>query len=55
VTELSREQATVWLATAGHLDELVKAIGQYRVVDLRTEQASLEEVLLTYYRPEAAA
>lgn len=55
VTELGREHTTVWLATAGHLDDLVKAIGQYRVVDLRTEQASLEEVLLTYYRPEAAA
>ena len=55
VTELRREQATVWLTAAGHLDMLVKAIGRYPVVDLRTEQPSLEEILLTYYRPEAAA
>jgi ABC-2 type transport system ATP-binding protein len=59
VREVGREHATVWLTTAGTagggLDALIKAISRYPVLDLRTEQPSLEEVLRTYYRPEAAA
>ena len=54
VTELRREHATVWLQAAGSLDALVKAVARYPVIDLRTEQPSLEEILLTYYREAAA-
>jgi ABC-2 type transport system ATP-binding protein len=55
VEEQRRTGNTVWLKTAGNLDELVKTLARYPVVDLRTEQASLEELLLAYYREEAAA
>ncbi len=50
VTELERRNATVWLQTAGGLDPLIKALARYRVVDLRTEQPGLEEIILTYYQ-----
>ncbi len=54
VRELRREHATVWLETAGGIDATLKAVAGFPVVDLRTEQPSLEDVLLTYYRQEAA-
>jgi ABC-2 type transport system ATP-binding protein len=50
VRELERRGNTVWLEVPGHLDEVVKAIARYPVVDLRTEQASLDDILLTFYR-----
>ena len=54
VQELRREGATVWLEARFGLDRLVKALAAFAIVDLRTEQPSLEEVLLTYYQQEAA-
>jgi ABC-2 type transport system ATP-binding protein len=50
VRELERSGHTVWLEVPGHLDEVVKAIARHSVVDLRTEQASLDDILLTFYR-----
>jgi hypothetical protein len=36
------------------LDAVIKAIGRQQVIDLRTEQPSLEEIFLAYYSaPEA--
>jgi ABC-2 type transport system ATP-binding protein len=55
VRELRRERATVWLEATGHLDAVIRALAGYHVLDLRTEQPSLEEILLTFYREEATA
>ncbi len=44
-----RENNTVRLRVREGLDDLIKAIANYQVVDLRTEQASLEEIFLAYY------
>lgn len=54
VRETGREGSTVWLEVRGNLDLVVQAMARYHVVDLRTEQPSLEDILLTYYREEAA-
>lgn len=37
------------LEVTGHLDEVIKVIARYPVVDLRTEQASLDDILLSFY------
>jgi ABC-2 type transport system ATP-binding protein len=55
VRELRRERATVWLEVTGDLDPLIRALASRHVLDLRTEQPSLEEILLTFYREEATA
>jgi ABC-2 type transport system ATP-binding protein len=49
VRELGRQGTTVTLEVAENLDQVVKALGHYPVVDLRTEQPSLDEVLLAFY------
>jgi ABC-2 type transport system ATP-binding protein len=56
VEEVSREGHTVRLQVTENLDALLKAVARYPVLDLRTEQPSLEDVFLAYYRqvPEAA-
>jgi ABC-2 type transport system ATP-binding protein len=38
----------------GHLDAVIKQAAQFPVVDLSYEQATLEDVFLTYYRKAAA-
>lgn len=55
VRELRREHTTIWLEVTGHLDEVIRALSAYHVLDLRTEQPSLDEILLTFYREEAPA
>lgn len=50
VREIGRHGETVKLEVAGHLDDVIKAAAQFDVIDLRTEQASLDEILLAYYR-----
>ncbi|HET9015079.1 MAG TPA: ABC transporter ATP-binding protein [Thermomicrobiaceae bacterium] len=50
---IERRNHTVALEAAGDLDPLVKSLARYHVVDFRTEQPSLEDVLLGYYREEA--
>jgi ABC-2 type transport system ATP-binding protein len=49
VSVLHRDGATVKLQAREGIDAVIKAIARYRVVDLRTEQASLEDIFLTYY------
>jgi ABC-2 type transport system ATP-binding protein len=52
--EIRREPETLEFEVAGEIDPLLKALAPYHVVDLRTEQATLDEILLSYYRPEVA-
>lgn len=54
--ELDRRHTTITLevASAATLDAVIKEAARYPIVDLRTEQPSLEETLLTYYRGEAS-
>jgi ABC-2 type transport system ATP-binding protein len=49
VSVLHRDGATVKLQAREGIDAVIKTIARYRAVDLRTEQASLEDVFLTYY------
>jgi ABC-2 type transport system ATP-binding protein len=49
VSELRRDGNTVHVQSRDSLDAVIKAIGQLKVVDLRTEQPSLEEIFLAYY------
>ena len=54
VRELRREHATVEFELGGEIDPLLKALAPYHVLDLRTEQATLDEILFHYYEKEAA-
>jgi ABC-2 type transport system ATP-binding protein len=49
VRELRRDGNTVHVQSRDSLDAVVKAIGRHQVVDLRTEQPSLEDIFLAYY------
>jgi ABC-2 type transport system ATP-binding protein len=49
VRELRRDGNMVHVQSRDSLDAVIKAIGRYRVVDLRTEQPSLEDIFLAYY------
>ena len=49
VRETRRDGATVHLQAQDGVDALLKAIATQRVVDLRTQQPSLEDVFLAYY------
>ncbi|MBK7725220.1 MAG: ABC transporter ATP-binding protein [Dehalococcoidia bacterium] len=53
VREIRREVSTLEFELAGEIDPLLKALAPYHVVDLRTEQATLDEILLHYYEKEA--
>jgi ABC-2 type transport system ATP-binding protein len=53
VHELRRDSDLVEFEVEGAIDSLVKAIAEHRVVDLQTEQPTLEELLMTYYAREA--
>jgi ABC-2 type transport system ATP-binding protein len=50
--EVQRDGNTVHLEVRDGIDAVVKAIGQFPVVDLRTERPSLEEVFRAYYQEE---
>ena len=50
IRELRRDFATLEFEVSGEVDPLLKALGPYHVVDLRTEQPTLDEVLLGYYQ-----
>lgn len=47
--ELRREASTLEFEVAGEIDPLLKALSPFHVLDLRTEQATLDEILLHYY------
>jgi ABC-2 type transport system ATP-binding protein len=49
VRELRRDGNTVHVQSRDSLDAVIKAIGRQQVIDLRTEQPSLEEIFLAYY------
>ncbi len=49
VTEVQRDGNIVHLEVRSNLDAAVKAIARYQVVDMRTEQPSLEQVFRAYY------
>ncbi len=49
VREVKREGAIVHLEVRDNIDTALKAIARFPVVDLRTEQPSLEQVFLAYY------
>ncbi len=51
VTELRRDGATVHLQARDGIDAVIKVIARYPVIDLRTEQPSLEDVFLAFYAP----
>ncbi|HLF76480.1 MAG TPA: ABC transporter ATP-binding protein [Dehalococcoidia bacterium] len=55
IDELRRDGNLVHLQVRSHLDDAIKAVARYPVVDLRTEQPSLEEVFLAYYQDTAPA
>ena len=56
VREVRHDGQVVHLEVRSNLDGLLKAIARYTVEDLRTEQASLEDIFLAYYaeQPEGA-
>lgn len=49
VRELRREHTTLEFEVPGEIDPLLKALAPFHVIDLRTEQATLDEILLGYY------
>lgn len=55
VRELERSRETVEFEVRGEFDPLLKALAGHTVIDLRTEQPTLDEILLGYYREEARA
>jgi ABC-2 type transport system ATP-binding protein len=53
VRELRRDGNMVHLQARDGIDAVIKAIARYPVVDLRTEQPSLEDIFLAYYAGHA--
>jgi len=54
VREVQRQGNVVHLEVRSNIDAALKAIARYPVVDLRTEQPSIEQVFLAYYHEGAA-
>jgi hypothetical protein len=50
---VARHGPTVDLEIGDDVDALIKALANYNVLDLRTYQPTLEDLLLGYYRQEA--
>ncbi|MGE3075905.1 MAG: ABC transporter ATP-binding protein [Dehalococcoidia bacterium] len=55
VREIRREHSTLEFEVPGEIDPLLKALTPFHVVDLRTEQATLDEILLSYYQGVAVS
>lgn len=55
VRELERSRETLEFEVRGEIDALLKALAAHTVIDLRTEQPTLDEILLGYYREEVKA
>ncbi len=51
VRELRRDPGTLEFEVTGEVGPLLKALAPYPVLDLRTEQPTLDEVLLKFYEP----
>ncbi len=54
VRELRRDGNVVHVQAHDGIDAVIKAIAQFDVVDLRTQQPNLEDVFLAYYSDHAA-
>lgn len=52
--EVRREPSTVEFELQGEIDPLLKALAPYHVIDLRTEQPTLDEILVRFYEKESA-
>ncbi len=52
VREIERHATTVHLEAVGDIDPLLKRLARHHVIDLRTEQPGLEDILMTYYESE---
>jgi ABC-2 type transport system ATP-binding protein len=52
--EIRREASVLEFEIQGEVDALLKELARYHVVDLETEQPSLEELLMRYYARETA-
>jgi ABC-2 type transport system ATP-binding protein len=55
VRELRRDGNMVHLQAREGIDPLIKALARYSVLDLRTEQPSLEDIFLAYYTGDGEA
>jgi ABC-2 type transport system ATP-binding protein len=55
IHELKRHGSEVEYSVPGDIDPLVKALSPFRIVDIDTEQPTLEEILFTYYETEPVA
>jgi ABC-2 type transport system ATP-binding protein len=55
VREVARTASMLHFEATGDISELIKRLALYHVVDLKTEQPGLEEILLTYYRADPSA
>jgi ABC-2 type transport system ATP-binding protein len=55
IRELQRHGSLVEYAVPGDVDPLLKALAPFHVIDLDTEQPTLEEILFTYYEKEPVA
>ena len=54
IEELHRGHDNVEYEVTGEFDAFLKQLAEYHVLDLRTEQPTLDEVLLSYYRASGA-
>lgn len=50
VTLLSTDRENVTLQVEGEMEELIRTLGRYPVIELETEHPSLEEVFLEFYK-----
>lgn len=55
IRELRRDHATLEFEVAGSVGPLLHALGRFDIVDLRTAQPTLDELLLAYYQQRAPA
>ena len=54
VASVESRRTTVQIRIEGSMDSLIKALAEYEVVAMRSEEADLEEVFLDLYREEEA-
>jgi ABC-2 type transport system ATP-binding protein len=52
VSILSQDKKNVTLQVEGEMDDLIKTLASYHVIDFETENPSLEEIFLAYYKEE---
>lgn len=55
VREVARTASVLHFEATGDLSPFVRRLADHHVVDLKTEQPSLEDILLTYYREDVPA